>query len=291
MTFLGIGPGELFVLLIILLVVVGPERLPVFARQLGKGIVSLRNWVQRSPDAQLFLSVRDELENELRSIRDDLNQEMESVRLEMQHVREEMIQATREATVDVSRQLDDASLASNTALQATSQPAPDATTASLPTTPPITPITPPAGAELAPASDDLSEFSSAIAEMGSPTGTPPVGIIAPSTSEALPPTDVTPIPSIAPPQLQQAHTTALNADTAATNGVPLPVPRTAKPNAPKAAEDIEPNAIEILELREQFLSMSAELQALREQIRQIQQNLPAIGEAPTTGNQPLEATT
>lgn len=118
MTFLGIGPGELFLILIIALVVVGPERLPGFARQLGKGIVSLRNWVQRSPDAQMLLRARDELELELRTIRQDLTQEMETVRIEMQSVREEMLQATREATEDVARALDEAELAARVAQEA-----------------------------------------------------------------------------------------------------------------------------------------------------------------------------
>ena len=111
MTFLGIGPGELFLIFIIALVVVGPERLPGFARQLGKGIVGLRNWVQRSPDAQMLLRARDELELELKTIRDDLTQEMETVRTEMQSVREEMLLATREATEDVARALDESELA------------------------------------------------------------------------------------------------------------------------------------------------------------------------------------
>ncbi|HEU5086022.1 MAG TPA: twin-arginine translocase TatA/TatE family subunit, partial [Roseiflexaceae bacterium] len=108
MTFLGIGPGELFLVLIIALVVVGPERLPGFARQLGKWIVGLRNWIQSSPDAQLLLRARDELEEEFRTIRSDLAQEMQSVR-------EEMLQATREATLDATRQLDEVTAAARDA--------------------------------------------------------------------------------------------------------------------------------------------------------------------------------
>ena len=115
MTFLGIGPGELFLVLIIALVVVGPERLPGFARQLGKWIVGLRNWIQSSPDAQLLLRARDELEEEFRTIRSDLAQEMQSVREEMQSVREEMLQATREATLDATRQLDEVTAAARDA--------------------------------------------------------------------------------------------------------------------------------------------------------------------------------
>jgi sec-independent protein translocase protein TatB len=128
MTFLGIGPGELFLILIIALVVVGPERLPGFARQLGKWIVGLRNWIQSSPDAQLLLRARDELEEELRTIRADLVQEMQTVRDEMQSVRDEMLQATREATLDAARQIDEVTVAAREAtdeLQQAAQAAED----------------------------------------------------------------------------------------------------------------------------------------------------------------------
>lgn len=261
MTFLGIGPGELFVLLIILLVVVGPERLPGFARQLGKGIVSLRNWVQRSPDAQLFLSVRDELESELRAIRDDLTQEMESVRSEMQHVRDEMIQATREATSDVARQLDDVALATNEATTAAAQQLQQATqppTAAAPTAELAFPET---------GSADTSEFTSMIAE----------------TANDLDRT-------IAPPQLVGQMFTSPAADgsgAVAGNGSGLPVARSSKPNAPA-----EPAQVEIIVLRRQLQDVSTELEAMREQIRQIQRELkPSISTAATdSASQPSEVT-
>src|SRR5215216_212580 len=115
---LGIGPGEFFLILIILLVVVGPERLPGFARQAGKFIIGVRDWIQRSPDAQLILRARDELEQELKSIRSDLAQEMESVRQEMETVRQEMIDATREATTEAVKQIDDVAIAGRDATQA-----------------------------------------------------------------------------------------------------------------------------------------------------------------------------
>ena len=42
MDFLGIGPLELLLILIILLVVVGPEKLPDFARRLGHAVRAFR---------------------------------------------------------------------------------------------------------------------------------------------------------------------------------------------------------------------------------------------------------
>ena len=84
----GIGAGEFFLILIILLLVVGPDRLPQFARQAGRGIVQLRNWILRSPDAAMVLRARQEIERELESLRADL--------LEVQNARDEVIAATKE---------------------------------------------------------------------------------------------------------------------------------------------------------------------------------------------------
>jgi sec-independent protein translocase protein TatB len=253
MTFLGIGPGELFVLIIILLVVVGPERLPVFARQLGKGIVSLRNWVQRSPDAQLFLSVRDELEGELRAIRDDLTQEMEIVRSEMQNVRDEMIQVTREATTDVTRQLDDVSAATHEATAAAAQQLRQATQ---------TNVIPPSALETQPV-NAASELTSMIAETAAEATTSDLNR------------------SIAPPQLVgQMFTgpTTDGANTSAANGAPSPVARANKPNAPILAS--EPAQAEIVTLQRQLEVVSSELESMREQIRQIQRELKPSISAP-----------
>jgi len=91
MNFLGVGPGELLLIFILLLVVVGPERLPGLARSFGRGLVRVRNWMQTSPDAALVLRARQELEAELAEIRSSL--------LEVQTVREEML--------GVAKQLDE----------------------------------------------------------------------------------------------------------------------------------------------------------------------------------------
>ncbi len=92
MNFLGVGPGELILIFIITLLVVGPERLPGLARQVGRGLVAVRNWMQTSPDAALVLRARQELEQELAQIRSSL--------LEVQSVRDEVL--------DVAKQIDDA---------------------------------------------------------------------------------------------------------------------------------------------------------------------------------------
>jgi sec-independent protein translocase protein TatB len=103
MNFLGIGPGEIFLILIVLLVVVGPQRLPDFARQAGRLLVRVRNWVQTSPDAAMVLRARQELEQELASIRTSL--------MEVQSVRDEVLGAAKQLEESVN------TLASNTKLE------------------------------------------------------------------------------------------------------------------------------------------------------------------------------
>ena len=83
MEILGIGPGEFMLILVLLLVVVGPERLPDLARQSGRLLVRVRNWVQHSPDAAMVMRARQEIEQELASLRTSL--------LEVQSVRDEML--------------------------------------------------------------------------------------------------------------------------------------------------------------------------------------------------------
>jgi sec-independent protein translocase protein TatB len=106
MNFLGIGPGEIFLILILLLVVVGPERLPEFARNAGRFVVRVRNWIARSPDAQLVLRAREELELELDELRRSLTEEVEVVRKELETVRGDLAEATRmveESAEEVAR--------------------------------------------------------------------------------------------------------------------------------------------------------------------------------------------
>lgn len=97
MNFLGIGPGELILILVILLLVVGPDRLPQLARQAGRMLVTVRNWVQRSPDAAMVMRARQEIEQELATLRASL--------LEVQHVRNEVIEAARQVGTSVNDDL------------------------------------------------------------------------------------------------------------------------------------------------------------------------------------------
>jgi sec-independent protein translocase protein TatB len=93
MELLGVGPGEILLILVIMLLVFGPERLPEFARQAGLFVVRVRDWIQRSPDAALVLRARAELESELQAIRAELTREVESVRQDLQSVRSDLADA------------------------------------------------------------------------------------------------------------------------------------------------------------------------------------------------------
>ena len=94
MEILGIGPGEFVFILIILLVVVGPERLPDLARQAGKLLVRGRNWLQSSPDAAMVMRARQEIEQELATLRTSL--------LEVQSVRDEVLGAAKQIGAEVN---------------------------------------------------------------------------------------------------------------------------------------------------------------------------------------------
>lgn len=93
MELLGVGPGEILLILVIMLLAFGPERLPEFARQAGRFIVRVRDWIQHSPDAAMVLRARAELESELQAIRAELTREVESVRQDLQHVRSDLVDA------------------------------------------------------------------------------------------------------------------------------------------------------------------------------------------------------
>lgn len=72
MTIFGIGPLELLLILILGLLVFGPERLPEVGRFLGKQLARLMAWQQQSPEAQMIQQMRSEFEREILELRDEL---------------------------------------------------------------------------------------------------------------------------------------------------------------------------------------------------------------------------
>jgi sec-independent protein translocase protein TatB len=148
MNFLGVGPGEFFFILIVALIVIGPERLPGFARSLGRNIVRLRNWMNASPDAQMLLQVQRELELEINDIRSTLRQEVLNVRAEFEEVRQDLSMASRTVDSSLSSMANDV----NSDLgYVSSYPAPVSTPA-ITSTPEVTPIADPSSDVTAPIS-------------------------------------------------------------------------------------------------------------------------------------------
>jgi sec-independent protein translocase protein TatB len=91
MNFFGLGFGEIFLILLIVLVVVGPERLPTLARQTGLLIARVQSWIQRSPDAMMIMQARKELEREIENLRNEMVQ-MQQAQKQLVESAQQMIQ-------------------------------------------------------------------------------------------------------------------------------------------------------------------------------------------------------
>lgn len=235
MNFLGIGPGEIFLILILLLVVVGPERLPGFARAAGRFVVRTRDWIARSPDAQMVLRAREDLEQELNELRRSLTEDVEMVRKELEDVRGDLAEATRmveESAEEVARtriELDE-------------------------------PTAPPATAHMSAPADTPVQASDAApaAETAAPDLAPAhADALASAPADATPPIEPAPAASAAPP-----------------NGQPVPRAfKPGREPAPQPAPAADDAAIDSLARRIQALGddfnrqvaqLTAELTALRE---------------------------
>lgn len=82
MDFFGIGLPELILVMVLALIVFGPERLPELAAQLGRLVREARRYA-----GQVTSQLKDEL--------GDLTQEYESLRQEVQQLRRELNQQTK----------------------------------------------------------------------------------------------------------------------------------------------------------------------------------------------------
>jgi sec-independent protein translocase protein TatB len=72
MNFLGVGPFELILILVLGLVVLGPERLRTMGQSAGKLVAQLLAWQQQSPEAQMVQQIRDDFQREIVDLRDEL---------------------------------------------------------------------------------------------------------------------------------------------------------------------------------------------------------------------------
>ena len=125
MNFLGIGPGEFFFVIIIVLVVLGPERLPAFARSLGSSIIRLRNWLNASPDAKMLLQIQNELQTEINEIRSTLREVTSSVRSDLNDTTKTLSLTTSSLNAAITDAAQTSNMTLNDAVNTPYTPAPD----------------------------------------------------------------------------------------------------------------------------------------------------------------------
>jgi len=125
MNFLGIGPGEFFFVILFALIVLGPERLPGFARSLGKSIIRLRNWMNASPDAKVLLQIQQELQSEINDIRSTLREVTNSVRTDLNDTSNNIAMTTSSLNTAITGAVQTSSATMNRALNDANSSSPE----------------------------------------------------------------------------------------------------------------------------------------------------------------------
>lgn len=72
MDFLGVGPFEFLFILVVSIIVLGPERLQQAARSLGRLFARVMAWQYQSPEAQMIQQIRKDFEQEIVDLRNEL---------------------------------------------------------------------------------------------------------------------------------------------------------------------------------------------------------------------------
>lgn len=72
MDFLGVGPFEFLFILLVSILVLGPERLQQAARSLGRLFARVMAWQYQSPEAQMIQQIRNDFEQEIVDLRNEL---------------------------------------------------------------------------------------------------------------------------------------------------------------------------------------------------------------------------
>ena len=112
MEFLGIGYQEILLILVLLLVVVGPSRLPTVAYQLGRAVRTLQGYarVVRDEFSEEIAYLQEEAEavrGELQSARSDLRAADEELRRQQAQFKQEIARTSGEVKRDVSTSLNE----------------------------------------------------------------------------------------------------------------------------------------------------------------------------------------
>lgn len=72
MNIFGVGLPELFFILILGFLVLGPERLPQIARSIGHLVARIMAWQELSPEARMFQSIQQDFQREIEEVRSEL---------------------------------------------------------------------------------------------------------------------------------------------------------------------------------------------------------------------------
>ncbi len=122
MEFLGVGYQEILLVLVLLFVVVGPQRLPLVAYQIGRAVRQLQRYAR---------AVRDEFSEEYQYIEEQystIKGDLGGASKDLQEIRRELRQ--EEATLN--RELTDATKPVEEAVKSLETPAPVGTTVNVP---------------------------------------------------------------------------------------------------------------------------------------------------------------
>ena len=92
MNFFNIGAGEFLLIIVLLMLVVGPQRLPHLFRQVGKGIRDLRKFASEI-DPELLQDFR-EISRDFQTVRD----EMQTLRTDMAGIQRDLAGAAKDVT-------------------------------------------------------------------------------------------------------------------------------------------------------------------------------------------------
>lgn len=107
MEFLGIGYQELLLVLVLLLVVVGPERLPAMAYQIGRAVRTMQMYARAVRDE--FKDEIDYLDEQYRTVKGEVDSMNATMREEQAKLNAELSSATKEVSEplkDVKTSLD-----------------------------------------------------------------------------------------------------------------------------------------------------------------------------------------
>ncbi|MGE0597853.1 MAG: Sec-independent protein translocase protein TatB [Dehalococcoidia bacterium] len=136
MEFLGIGYQELLLVLGLLLVVVGPERLPGMAYQLGRAVRTMQSYARAVRDE--FKDEIDYLDEQYKTVKGQVDEAQREMRIEQQKLNAELREVS--ANVDAAAAL----VANDPAAAPSSSPAAIAAPAAeTPTEKPAEPAKPP----------------------------------------------------------------------------------------------------------------------------------------------------